>query len=415
MRQFVVGLLVVVVLWWWSSSGEKPADSQVVAPTSGAPPAAAPGAKSPDLQNLLVGSEQKKAPAGPPAATPAVAPSNGALDAKAAEVRDASAAKIDVDGLLVRVGQRDAASVSEAWHALASGAAASQRQRVAEALKPASDEFSAMLAGLGADNAFLHSGEGRAAGAKVLAVALRMPDGDAVSAISQLLSLSLRGRVQKGDAEVRAFIDDAYRQHLLRVDRWICDPANVARARSYTVKKGDSLAGIAKAFRREGIMVEEGTLAVLNRIHNMNSLQVDQRLKVPIDPVLAVVEKRSYSMAVYVGDDLLRMYWVGHGENDKTPVTEFIVGEKQPRPEWTAPDGERYPYGHPKNILGEYFIKFRHDRYTGFGAHGTPMPETIGTMSSMGCVRMLAPDIAEVFRLLPRGAKVQVRASESIS
>jgi lipoprotein-anchoring transpeptidase ErfK/SrfK len=106
---------------------------------------------------------------------------------------------------------------------------------------------------------------------------------------------------------------------------------------------------------------------------------------------------------------------VGHGENDKTPIAEFTVAEKQPRPEWTAPDGNRYPYGHPQNILGEYFIKFRHDRYTGFGAHGTPMPETICTMSSMGCIRMLAPDIADLFLLLPRGAKVYIRASQSMT
>ena len=194
----------------------------------------------------------------------------------------------------------------------------------------------------------------------------------------------------------------------------MCDPANLARARSHTIEKGDSLARAAARFRRDGIDVEAGTLAVLNRIHNPNAVQIGQKIKVPVDPIFAVVEKRSYSLAVYVGDHLLRLYWVGHGEHDKTPVTEFVVSEKQPRPEWTAPDGNRYPYGHPNNILGEYFIKFRHDRYTGFGAHGTPMPETIGTMSSAGCIRMLAPDIAELFQLLPRGAKVQVLATESI-
>ena len=39
------------------------------------------------------------------------------------------------------------------------------------------------------------------------------------------------------------------------------------------------------------------------------------------------------------------------------------------------------------------------------------MPETIGTMSSMGCIRMYQNDIAELFRLLPRGATVEVRHS----
>ena len=200
-----------------------------------------------------------------------------------------------------------------------------------------------------------------------------------------------------------------------RVDRcWICNPANVAGARSYTVGSGDSLARIAAKFRRQDIKVESGTIAVLNRIHNPNLLQVGQQLKIPVAPVVAVVEKRSYAMMLFVGEELLRLYWIGHGENDRTPVTEFTVAEKQPRPQWTAPDGNVYPYGHPKNILGEYFIKFRHPQYTGFGAHGTPMPETICTQSSMGCIRMFAPDIAELFKILPRGAKVVVRASESL-
>ena len=52
--------------------------------------------------------------------------------------------------------------------------------------------------------------------------------------------------------------------------------------------------------------------------------------------------------------------------------------------------------------------------YTGFGIHGTPQPDTICTMSSAGCIRMFAPDIDELFRLLPAGAKVEIRATESL-
>jgi lipoprotein-anchoring transpeptidase ErfK/SrfK len=39
------------------------------------------------------------------------------------------------------------------------------------------------------------------------------------------------------------------------------------------------------------------------------------------------------------------------------------------------------------------------------------MPETIGTQSSAGCIRMLDADIEELFRLLPRKAKVEIRDS----
>ncbi|MEO6595356.1 MAG: L,D-transpeptidase family protein, partial [Planctomycetota bacterium] len=318
------------------------------------------------------------------------------------------------DELLSRVNQREPAAVAAGWSLLVQARIAQGRPRLAAALDAPGNDFPALLAALGADNSFLHSAEGRDKASKALNAGMALPDPEALQAGSLLLGLALKGRIERLDRDARAFVDDAYRQHLIRVDRCLCDPGNVAASRSYTVASGDSLARIASKFRREKVVVEDGTLAVLNRIHNPNALQVGQKIKVPVDPIYAVVEKRSFSMAVYVGDQLLRLYWVGHGENDRTPVTEFTVEEKQPRPEWTAPDGKRYPYGHPGNILGEYFIKFRHDRYTGFGAHGTPMPDTICTMSSAGCIRMFAPDIEDLFKIIPRGAKVIVRASESM-
>ena len=100
-------------------------------------------------------------------------------------------------------------------------------------------------------------------------------------------------------------------------------------------------------------------------------------------------------MAVYVGDTIVRLYWVGHGKDDCTPETTFVVLEKQEKPDWYGP-GRLVPYGHPDNVLGDYFVKFRHESFTGFGAHGTSEPETIGTQSSAGCIRMADADIEVV-------------------
>ena len=70
--------------------------------------------------------------------------------------------------------------------------------------------------------------------------------------------------------------------------------------------------------------------------------------------------------------------WVGHGKDGhSTPETEFTVAEKLSNPDWDAPDGNRYPFGHPQNVLGRYFVKFDHASLHGFGAHGTTQPETI--------------------------------------
>jgi lipoprotein-anchoring transpeptidase ErfK/SrfK len=63
-------------------------------------------------------------------------------------------------------------------------------------------------------------------------------------------------------------------------------------------------------------------------------------------------------------------------------------------------------------VLGDYFVKFEHASYTGFGAHGTSDSASIGTMASRGCIRMRAADIQEVFEVMPRGCQVEIRATE---
>lgn len=396
MRQFVLGILMAAFVWWgYTAFGGDPA---VAGSGDGAPPPAGPAGSS-SLDQLV-----------PKAAAGAPRHNEAALDA-APPAPVVRVAPNEIDGLLAGIGQAEPAAVARGWAVLATGGNADVRRSVLGALTTPKEGFAALLAQLGPFNTFLHSAEGRTQAGAVLAAAMALPDADAVTAGTQLLDVCLRGPIEKADRAAREFVDTAYQQHRIRVDRWLCDPANVQGARSHTVASGESLARIATRFRKEKILVDDGTLAILNRIHNPNALQVGQKVKVPIDPIRSVLEKRSFSLCVYVGDRLLRLYWVGHGENDKTPVTEFTVTEKQPRPEWTSPDGNVWPYGHPNNILGEYFIKLQHASYTGFGVHGTPMPDTIGTMSSMGCIRMLAPDITEYFKLVPRGTKLVVRAS----
>jgi lipoprotein-anchoring transpeptidase ErfK/SrfK len=420
MRAFVLGLLVAALVWWWSGASSR--DSAAAGPT----PPVTPGAGAAEMASLLPrdAATQGGAPpsgdnigqaGGATARSVTSEPLTASRTAAAppAAAPPAAATGAALDELMPRLERREPAAIAAGWAVVAAGVAA-DRDRVLPALQPPSSDLVALIEALGPDNSFLHSAEGRGLADKAVAAAMALPDPQALVAGTALLERMLRGRIEKQDREARLFVDETYRQHRIRVDRWLCDPTNVAGARSYTIAKGDSLARIAQRFRKEGVAVEEGTLAVMNRITNPNAIQVGQKIKVPVAPITAVLEKRSFGFAVYSGDQILRLYWVGHGANDRTPVTEFKVGDKQPQPAWTSPEGEVYPYGHPKNILGEYFIKFLHESYTGFGAHGTTLPETIGTMSSMGCIRMYDADIAELFKILPRGAKVIVRATESL-
>ena len=407
MRQFVLGLVVAGLAWWgygkWGPTDAlaERAVARVAAPSTDR--ADVPGGGTADGTSLggMLGQTG--------AAAPREASSGGAPASRAVE----AAVPSDLEGLVEALERRDRAAFGLGWLAVASGRLGLEHDRIVGLLQPESDDFAAQLAALGDHNGFLRSPEGRAAAKKATAAAMAMPDADAIDAGTDLLYLMTCGRIERADREWRAVVDAARDQHRVRVDRWLCNPTNVAGARVYTVQSGDSLDRIARRFRKEGVKVEAGTLAVLNRISNPKSLAVGQRIKVPVAPVSALLEKRSYALMVFVGDQLLRLYWVGHGKDDRTPVTEFEVIAKQARPDWTAPDGNVYPYGHKENVLGEYFIKFGHAQYSGFGAHGTTEPESICTQASMGCIRMFDQDIEELFAVLPRGAKVEVRATEA--
>lgn len=421
MRRFVFGGLVLgLAVWAFLSRGESSALAN-----------AEPGPRT-DLSAMLPDDSASK-----PAAPVAEAAS---ADAGADAKLEAALAS-----LLAGIAAGDENAKSEASRLVGrSDLPASQRERITAALqgaspaspaaKPAaqhgnaaqpasgaypaallaSDDVSAVLAGLGTNNAFVHSAEGRALGRRALDLIGKQKDEVAVETGTKFLELCMRGPVERGQDEAIAFVDEAYKQHKVRADRVICDPTNLSRARSHQVARGDSLAKLAQQWRKEGIAIDESSLAILNRISNPSALRVGQRIRCPIDPIRAVLEKRSFLLAVYVGDRILRLYWVGHGAGDKTPVTEFTVVDKLKDPDWYSPDGQVFPAGSPENILGRYFIKFSNPdpSISGYGAHGTPRPETVGTMSSMGCIRMYDDGIEELYRILPRKAKVEVRDSK---
>ena len=398
MKQFVLGLIVAAVAWWgygkWSE-GEVFASfggDRVGAPAGEPADVTGGGADEPMKEILGAGRGV-----------------DAADSTAAGGVSDAPAPSGDVASLMAGIERREAGAIGQGWLALAAGGLGGQRAGLVTALRPRGESFAEHLEMLGPHNAFLRSSEGRAAARAATAAAMALPDAQALDAGTDLLYRMVSGRIERDDLEWRKVVEEARVQHRIRVDRWLCNPTNVAGARTYTVKSGDSLDRIARRFRRQQLKIESGTIAALNRVSNPNSVRVGQTLKIPVDPISAVLEKDSYALMVFVGDQLMRLYWVGHGANDHTPVTEFEVIAKHAQPEWTAPNGQVYPYGHPENVLGEYFIKFGHAQYSGFGAHGTPDEETICTQSSMGCVRMFAPDIRELFSLLPRGAKVVVR------
>ena len=182
--------------------------------------------------------------------------------------------------------------------------------------------------------------------------------------------------------------------------------------REYEVKPGDSLSRIVS---REGLQVDWRLLQRVNALSRPESIQAGKSIKVVQGPFHAEIDKPTHRMDLYLGEGpqrvFVRSYVVGLGEQGSTPLGRFQVqrGRKLVNPTWTNPrTGEFYPADDPENPIGEYWMGLQgldsvNAGERGFGIHGTIEPDSIGTDSSMGCVRLRDGEIDVVYEALAEG------------
>jgi hypothetical protein len=150
-------------------------------------------------------------------------------------------------------------------------------------------------------------------------------------------------------------------------------------------------------------------LQEVNKISRPELLKAGQMLKVIHGPFHAKVYRSTFTMDVYLQNTYIRSFGVGLGQEGKeTPIGLWLVkqGGKMIKPPWSDPETRKLlNYGDPGYALGSRWIALdgikgeAKDR-TGFGIHGTVEPETIGTKSSKGCIRLHNGDVIKVYSLL---------------
>lgn len=183
----------------------------------------------------------------------------------------------------------------------------------------------------------------------------------------------------------------------------------------YVVQPGDLLGSIAIRSK-----VPYPLLEIMNRT-KAPRMQVGQNLKLLRGPVHARVSKTDFTMDLYAfGDDSEPVFLcalpVGLGANDGTPLGRWLVGRsKVTNPSWKNPrTGEYFASDNPDIPIGEFWIPIEGLEgasvgRTGFGIHGTNEPDSIGSMQSMGCIRLLDGDIELVYHMLePRESEVVI-------
>jgi len=182
----------------------------------------------------------------------------------------------------------------------------------------------------------------------------------------------------------------------------------------YQVQQGDHLERIAKKYK-----VPYEILMQINGIDRPELLRAGQQIKVIQGPFNVVVYKSNFTMDLYLQDKYIKTYRVGLGKVEyETPSGRWQVESdgKLVKPTWTDPDtGKTYVGNDPDYPLGSRWIAIEGiddatRPRTGFAIHGTKDPDSIGTRSSRGCIRLFNGDAVEVYNLLYGGiSEVQIR------
>jgi lipoprotein-anchoring transpeptidase ErfK/SrfK len=129
-------------------------------------------------------------------------------------------------------------------------------------------------------------------------------------------------------------------------------------------------------------------------------------------PAVIVVNRAAFKLSFYKNLELHKTYRVAIGQAGyDTPTGLYEIQNKAVNPSWHVPNsdwagelaGTVVPPG-PSNPIKARWMGI----YDGAGIHGTDATGSIGTAASHGCVRMLIPDVIELYDQVPVGAPVYI-------
>jgi lipoprotein-anchoring transpeptidase ErfK/SrfK len=127
-----------------------------------------------------------------------------------------------------------------------------------------------------------------------------------------------------------------------------------------------------------------------------------------------VVDISENQLYLYSGFHIEKQYPVATAaQGFVTPVGSWSIVGKVENPSWTNPDPTGWGAGMPAyippgpgNPLG---TRAMYLSAPGIRIHGTEDVSSIGTYASHGCIRMLMPDVEELYPLVPVGTPVLVK------
>jgi lipoprotein-anchoring transpeptidase ErfK/SrfK len=130
-----------------------------------------------------------------------------------------------------------------------------------------------------------------------------------------------------------------------------------------------------------------------------------KKLKARYGHFIAISRARR-ELRLFVGQRLVKTYRVGIGAvGFDTPAGEYEIESMAANPAWYVPNsewagdlaGKVIPGNDPSNPIKARWMGF----YDGAGIHGTADTASIGGAASHGCIRMLIPDVIDLYDRVP--------------
>jgi hypothetical protein len=121
-------------------------------------------------------------------------------------------------------------------------------------------------------------------------------------------------------------------------------------------------------------------------------------------PLRVVVNLPAFRVDAYVGDSVVQSSPIAIGMRGfRTPRGEFAITSVDWNPWWIPPDRawakkEKPTPPGPANPMGRVKLNFQPLYFV----HGTPLPQSIGTAASHGCLRMKNDDAIQLAQLVQR-------------
>jgi len=184
----------------------------------------------------------------------------------------------------------------------------------------------------------------------------------------------------------------------------VFNPQCTEGATIHVVERGQMLQTIARQYK-----VPWQAIARINAIDRPERVREKQKLKIITGPPEILIDKSDFRLALFINGEFIKEYRIGHGKDNKTPTGTFVIEQMMVRPDWYPPEGGVIKYGEKGYLIGERWMGFQNQPgATGLGIHGTSEPETIGTLCSNGCIRLLNEEVVELYDFVTPGTKVTI-------